>query len=66
MASGSPQTGNIGLALYCRLESEPLSDEVLRRDHTREMVNATMSQPRYLAEPVATMAKRIPPGRSKT
>jgi RNA polymerase sigma-70 factor (ECF subfamily) len=32
------------LALYSRLESEPLSDEVLRRDQTREMVNATMSQ----------------------
>ncbi len=32
------------VALYSRLESEPLSDEVLRRDQTREMVNATMSQ----------------------
>ena len=32
------------LALYSRLESEPLSDEVLRREQTREMVNATMSQ----------------------
>jgi RNA polymerase sigma-70 factor (ECF subfamily) len=32
------------LNLYSRLESEPLSDEVLRRDQTRQMVNATMSQ----------------------
>lgn len=32
------------LALYARLESEPFADEVLQREETREMVNATMSQ----------------------
>jgi RNA polymerase sigma-70 factor (ECF subfamily) len=31
-------------SLYARLESEPLGDEVLRREETREMVGATMSQ----------------------
>jgi RNA polymerase sigma-70 factor (ECF subfamily) len=31
-------------AVYARIESEPFSDEVLRRDQTRQMVNATMSQ----------------------
>ena len=31
-------------AVYSRLESEPFSDELLERDQTREMVNATMSQ----------------------
>ncbi|HUT61468.1 MAG TPA: sigma-70 family RNA polymerase sigma factor [Phycisphaerae bacterium] len=37
------------LAVYARLESEPFADEVLRRDETRSMVNAAMSQlpPRY-------------------
>ena len=35
--------------IYARLESEPLDDEVLRREETREMVGATMSQlpPQY-------------------
>lgn len=32
------------LALYERLEAEPLGDDVLRREETREMVGATMSQ----------------------
>jgi len=38
-------------AIYARLESEPLGDEVVRREETREMVGATMSQlsPRYRA-----------------
>lgn len=31
-------------SLYARLESEPLGDEVLRREETRAMVGATMSQ----------------------
>jgi RNA polymerase sigma-70 factor (ECF subfamily) len=37
------------LAIYSRLEAEPLADEVLRREETRELVNATMSQlsPQY-------------------
>ncbi len=37
------------LALYERLESEPLADEVLVREETRGLVNATMSQlpPQY-------------------
>jgi RNA polymerase sigma-70 factor (ECF subfamily) len=37
------------LAAYQRLEDEPFSDEVLRREETRELVNVTMSQlpPRY-------------------
>jgi RNA polymerase sigma-70 factor (ECF subfamily) len=30
--------------VYSRLESAPLADEVLDRDQTREMVNATMAQ----------------------
>ncbi len=30
--------------VYARLESQPLGDEVLRREETREMVGATMSQ----------------------
>jgi len=32
------------LEVYARLESDPFGDEVLRREETREMVNATMSQ----------------------
>jgi RNA polymerase sigma-70 factor, ECF subfamily len=32
------------LDLYDRLESEPLADDVLIREETRELVNATMSQ----------------------
>src|SRR5262245_1550258 len=32
------------LALYERLDAEPFSDELLRREETREMVGATMSQ----------------------
>jgi RNA polymerase sigma-70 factor, ECF subfamily len=32
------------LGLYARLDSEPFSDEVLIREETRELVNATMSQ----------------------
>lgn len=32
------------LALYERLDAEPFSDDVLRREETREMVGATMSQ----------------------
>jgi RNA polymerase sigma-70 factor (ECF subfamily) len=32
------------LNLYDRLESEPLADDVLIREETRELVNATMSQ----------------------
>jgi RNA polymerase sigma factor (sigma-70 family) len=32
------------LAIYAGLEAEPLADEVLRREETRELVNATMSQ----------------------
>lgn len=32
------------LAFYERLEAEPLADDVLVREETREMVNATMSQ----------------------
>lgn len=37
------------LAIYSRLEAEPLADEVLQREETRELVNATMSQlaPQY-------------------
>lgn len=31
-------------AVYSRLESDPLADEVLNREETREMVNATMAQ----------------------
>ena len=31
-------------SVYSRLESAPLSDEVLEREETREMVNATMAQ----------------------
>ena len=30
--------------ILCRLESEPLAEDVLEREETREMVNATMSQ----------------------
>ncbi len=30
--------------VYSRLEAAPLADEVLRREETREMVNATMAQ----------------------
>jgi RNA polymerase sigma-70 factor (ECF subfamily) len=32
------------LDLYARLESEPLGEDVLEREETRELVNATMSQ----------------------
>ncbi len=32
------------LELYARLESEPFADEVLQREETRNLVNATMSQ----------------------
>src|SRR5262249_49609430 len=32
------------LDLYARLESEPLGEDVLVREETRELVNATMSQ----------------------
>jgi RNA polymerase sigma factor (sigma-70 family) len=32
------------LDLYDRLDSEPLADEVLQREETRELVNATMAQ----------------------
>ena len=32
------------LNIFARLESEPLADEVLEREETRELVNATMSQ----------------------
>jgi RNA polymerase sigma-70 factor, ECF subfamily len=32
------------LAVFSRLESEPFCDEMLRREETRELVNATMSQ----------------------
>src|SRR5262249_6349386 len=32
------------LGLYARLDSEPLADEVLQREETRELVNATMAQ----------------------
>jgi RNA polymerase sigma-70 factor, ECF subfamily len=32
------------LTIYARLESEPYSDEVLQREETRDLVNATMSQ----------------------
>ncbi len=32
------------LSLYAMLESEPFGDELLARDETREMVNATMAQ----------------------
>ena len=37
------------LAVYARLENEPFAEEVLRREETRRMVNAAMSQlpPRY-------------------
>jgi len=31
-------------SVYAHLESEPFDDELLRREETREMVNATMSQ----------------------
>jgi RNA polymerase sigma-70 factor (ECF subfamily) len=31
-------------SLYSRLESEPLADDLLAREETRELVNATMSQ----------------------
>jgi RNA polymerase sigma-70 factor, ECF subfamily len=32
------------LAFYARLDSEPFPDELLQREETRELVNATMSQ----------------------
>jgi RNA polymerase sigma-70 factor (ECF subfamily) len=32
------------LGLYAKLDSEPFADEVLEREETRELVNATMSQ----------------------
>jgi RNA polymerase sigma-70 factor (ECF subfamily) len=32
------------LPLYARLDSEPFGEEVLRKEETRELVNATMSQ----------------------
>ena len=32
------------LGLYARLDSEPFGDEVLQREETRELVNATMAQ----------------------
>jgi RNA polymerase sigma-70 factor (ECF subfamily) len=32
------------VAIYARLESEPLAEDVLQREETRELVNATMSQ----------------------
>ena len=32
------------LELYARLESEPFADEVLQREETRNLVNATMLQ----------------------
>jgi RNA polymerase sigma factor (sigma-70 family) len=32
------------LTVFSRLESEPFADEFLRREETRELVNATMSQ----------------------
>jgi RNA polymerase sigma-70 factor (ECF subfamily) len=37
------------LTVYARLESEPFAEELLQREETRELVNATMSQlpPRY-------------------
>jgi RNA polymerase sigma-70 factor (ECF subfamily) len=37
------------LALYARLESEPFDEELLRREETRRLVNATMAQlpPQY-------------------
>jgi RNA polymerase sigma-70 factor, ECF subfamily len=37
------------LGIYARLEAEPLEEEVLRREETRELVNATMAQlpPQY-------------------
>ncbi|MFO0966601.1 MAG: sigma-70 family RNA polymerase sigma factor [Gemmataceae bacterium] len=31
-------------AIYARIESEPFADELLQREETRELVNATMSQ----------------------
>ena len=32
------------LTFYARLDSEPFADELLQREETRELVNATMSQ----------------------
>ena len=32
------------LGLYAKLEAEPLADDVLQREETRELVNATMAQ----------------------
>jgi RNA polymerase sigma-70 factor (ECF subfamily) len=32
------------LAFYARLDSEPFTDELLQREETRELVNATMAQ----------------------
>ena len=32
------------LSLYARLESEPFDDELLQREETRDLVNATMAQ----------------------
>jgi RNA polymerase sigma-70 factor (ECF subfamily) len=32
------------LAVFARLDAEPLADDLLRREETRELVNATMSQ----------------------
>ena len=32
------------LGLYAKLESEPLADELLQREETRDLVNATMAQ----------------------
>lgn len=39
------------LVVYARLESEPATEELLRREETRELVNAAMSQlpPQYQA-----------------
>ncbi len=39
------------LAVYARLESEPMGEDLLEREETRQLVNATMSQlpPRYRA-----------------
>lgn len=39
------------LSLYARLDSEPFADDLLQREETRELVNATMSQipPHYRA-----------------
>jgi RNA polymerase sigma-70 factor (ECF subfamily) len=51
------------LGLYARLESEPFGDEVLQRQETRDLVNATMAQlPDHYRE---TLEEKYVQGRSQ-